>query len=137
MIKFMPQGTSLEVKKEILGEGLGKGLRLACQTKVLAAGTVFIPPGSRPEQVIALEESFVGRDIELKPAVRQLFLQVPEPTLDEPTADGLRLLQVLQQHIGKQPVDLELATLKRLPNVLRDEKGKFPPQFGRTKSCWT
>lgn len=110
-------------EKEVLGDDLDKGFCLACHTKVLESGTVIIPPASRTEQVLVLEESYGRLDLELKPAVRQLLLQIPEPTIAEPSADGQRLLQIVQQHTG-QPVTLNHAILKHLPNILRENKGQ-------------
>ncbi|WP_418791587.1 ASKHA domain-containing protein [Phosphitispora sp. TUW77] len=108
---------------EMLGDDLDKGWRLACHTKVLSAGTVIIPLATRPEQVIVLEESYGNLDITLKPAVRQLFLHVPEPTLDNPRADGERFLQTFKSHT-KKLTNLEHDILMRLPNIIREEKGQ-------------
>jgi uncharacterized 2Fe-2S/4Fe-4S cluster protein (DUF4445 family) len=69
------------------------------------------------KEKIALEA--VGREIEVEPNLRKIFLRVPPPTLSDQRADLSRVLDSLEQEV--QP-PRELAVLKDLPARLRQEE---------------
>ncbi len=47
-------------------------------------------------------------------------LELPQPSLQDNTADAERLLGVLRRRLGVERVDIDLATAAALPALLRD-----------------
>ena len=122
---------------EVLGEStefltrdeIRRGYVLACQVVPRSDLQVEVPAESR----LAGYEG-IGRDSErfrdfahrgaerpptkLAPVVEKYFLELSEPTLDNPTADQERLLEaVSKRHPG--PIQMGLKITRELPRVLR------------------
>lgn len=94
------------------------GWRLACQTAVHNDIIIRIPASSRfadQHQILATSS---GAKIEVAPAIRKVFVEMPIPSLDDETPDLLRL----EQAIGSFKTDIDL--LHKLPTLLRAAKFK-------------
>jgi uncharacterized 2Fe-2S/4Fe-4S cluster protein (DUF4445 family) len=120
-------------------EEIRRGYVLACQTRPLSNVTVEVPPESRLTGYIDIVKDserfrdFVGRDAarppaQLDPLVKKFFLALPEPTLDDPTADQERLLRaVVRKWPG--PVQMGLKVTRELPRLLRS--------FSARRASWS
>lgn len=93
---------------------LDAGWRLACQTLVDSDTVAAVPDSSRfgaAQQI--LTESGSGDDVELMPAVRKVFVELGEPSLEDDAPDLLRL----EREVGRFKTDLDL--LRRLSGMMR------------------
>jgi len=106
-----------------------RGYVLACQVVPHGDLVVEIPPESRLGSYIGIgKDSDRFREFDrpgaerlpwgLDPVAKKLFLELPEPTLDDPTADQERLLEAVAR---KQPGPLQmgLKVARELPRLLR------------------
>ncbi len=99
------------------------GYRLACMTRVLGDVLVYVPEESRGvQQVIRKEAREIA--VELNPAVKAFYAELPTPTLHEPTADFERLLRVLGQSFGLKDLTIDFQALLLLPQRLREADWK-------------
>ncbi|MBW2341418.1 MAG: DUF4445 domain-containing protein, partial [Deltaproteobacteria bacterium] len=62
--------------------------------------------------------------IEWDPAVKYYYVEVAEPTFEEPTADLERIMEELNSKYGLNDLEVDYLTLKRLPTQLREGKWK-------------
>ena len=93
---------------------LAEGWRLACQTSVCQESVLLIPESSIfASQHQILTEAQTEEAAEVLPAVRKVYVELPEPTLAEDAAD----LERLQAALGRLKVDVGL--LRQLPGLLR------------------
>jgi len=111
-----------------------RGYVLACQVVPRSDLVVEVPPESRLTGYEGLSrDSERFRDFahrgpdrpptELAPIVRKFFLALPEPTLDNPTADQERVLEaVSKQHPGSLQMGLKVT--RELPRLLRTRDAK-------------
>jgi len=84
---------------------------------------VFVPEESRGvQQVIRKEAREIA--VELNPAVKAFYAELPPPTLHEPTADLERLLRVLDQSFGLRNLTIDFQALRLLPQQLREADWK-------------
>jgi len=106
-----------------------RGYVLACQVVPRSNVVVEVPPESR---LVGYEG--IGKDserfrdfayrgaerlpAELSPVIGKYHLRLPEPTLDNPTADQERLLEAVSKH-RTGPVQMGLKITRELPRVLR------------------
>ncbi len=111
-----------------------RGYVLACQVVPTTDLVVEIPPESR---LTGYEG--IGRDSErfrdfahrgaerpptqLEPLVEKFFLELPEPTLDDPTADQERLLEAVAKR-RSGPLQMGLKVIRELPQLLRHRTAK-------------
>lgn len=108
------------------------GYVLACQVVPLGDLVVEVPAESRlpaAKEIARDGEQF--RDFahrgaqrppaELCPLVRKHYLLLPEPTLDDPTADQERLLAAIAR-CQQRPLQMGLKIVRELPRVLRNHE---------------
>ena len=128
---------------EVVGEStdflsldeIRRGYVLACQVTPQSDLVVLIPPESRLSGYVGIgKDSERFRDFtrdeaerpldRFDPLVNKFYLELPEPSLDDPTGDQERLLAALaQQH--PSPLQMGLKTCQQLPRILRRlEKGR-------------
>jgi len=113
----------------LTGDEIRRGYVLACQVVPRSDLVVEIPPESRLtgyEGIGKDSERFrdfthtdaARRPTELAPVLEKFFLVLPEPTLDDPSADQERLLQAVSR---KRPGALQMGwkITRELPRVLR------------------
>jgi len=104
-----------EADKNVFNEDqLQNGWRLACQTPIDNESVVYIPESSRlVSQHKIVIESQIEEPAEILPSVRKLYVELPEPTMEDNSADLLRL----EKAIGIFKADLN--QLCNLPKLLR------------------
>jgi uncharacterized 2Fe-2S/4Fe-4S cluster protein (DUF4445 family) len=116
-----------------------RGYVLACQVVPTSDLVVEVPPESRlgAYQDIGVDSQqfrdFADRTAEpptaeLDPVTEKLFLVLPEPSLDDPTADQERLLEAVSKR-RPGPLQMGLKIARELPEVLRRREVR--------RSSWT
>lgn len=98
-----------------------QGRRLACAAKVCGDLLLFVPPESQAhKQVIAKG----ARDhvIDVRPSVRQVYVECEGAQLDDPRGDWERLQQALRQQWGLCGLSIDVFTLRSLQAALREGK---------------
>ncbi len=113
----------IEEEKFINREQREAGYRLGCCANVEGDLLVFVPEESRAGKQVV---SKAARDIHIdwNPAVKYYYVEVAEPTFEEPTADLERILEELNRKYGLKNLDIDYLILKKLPNRLREGKWK-------------
>jgi len=111
-----------------------RGYVLACQVVPTTDLTVEVPPESRLGGYKGIGRDsehfrdFARRDVKLPagklaPVIEKFYLELPEPTLDNPTADQERLLEaVAKQRPGPMQMGLKIA--RELPRLLRHHEAR-------------
>jgi len=104
-----------EADKNVFNEDqLQDGWRLACQTSIHNETVAYIPESSRlVSQHKIVIESQTEEPAEILPSVRKLYVELPEPTMEDNAADLLRL----EEAIGRFKTDLK--QLCNLPKLFR------------------
>jgi uncharacterized 2Fe-2S/4Fe-4S cluster protein (DUF4445 family) len=114
---------------------LKKGFVLACQTKVEDDLQVNVPAKSRagetqiitegtaiaysePEKVVLHKRPYDPAAF-FQPLVSKVYLELPEPTLADNTADIERVTRELRKKIGRDSYEVSLACLQNLAEKLR------------------
>ncbi|MBI4317085.1 MAG: DUF4445 domain-containing protein [Chloroflexi bacterium] len=98
-------------------------VRLACQTRVHGDVLVFVPEASRRTKQIVRK---AARDlaIDLAPAIKKYYVELPKPTLAEPSGDFERLSSGLASTYGLTGLEIDYTCLVALPQRLRDDDWK-------------
>ena len=108
-----------EVEKKILkADEIKKGYRLACCTQIKGDIVVSVPKSSQSAKQIVLEDG-AKRHIQLKPAVKNYFLNLPPATLDDPRDDRRRVLACLEEQYGLKDIDFDHTVLSAVPRTIR------------------
>jgi uncharacterized 2Fe-2S/4Fe-4S cluster protein (DUF4445 family) len=95
-----------------------QGYRLGCCAQVQGDLLVFVPEESRAgKQVVSKAARAIH--IDWDPAVKYYYVEVAEPTFEEPTADLERILDELNHRYGLTGLDIDLLALRNLPSQLR------------------
>jgi len=112
-----------EEKKFINEDQKREGYRLGCCAKVEGDLLIFVPEESRAGKQVV---SKAARDIHIEwdPAVNYYYVELSEPTIQEPTGDLERISEELNRKYGLKNLDIDYLTLKRLSNRLREGKWK-------------
>ena len=98
---------------------LQDGWRLACQTSIRNETVAYIPESSRlVSQHKIVIESQTEEPAEILPSVRKLYIELATPTMEDNSADLLRL----EEAIGSFKADLN--QLRNLPKLLRQNNYK-------------
>ena len=108
-----------EEEKFINNERREKGFRLGCVATVQDDILVFVPEESRAGKQVV---SKAARDIHIEhnPAVRLYYVEVDEPTFEEPTGDFERVCRGLEREYGLNSLSIDIFALRQLPGALRD-----------------
>ena len=110
-------------EEEILGESIKKGYRLACDTVPATDVQVQIPEESLiRRQVILTSRTQYPYPARLRPKVKQYYVEVSPPTIDDVEADRERVLSVLKETFGLRHLSIDPATLGDLPHLLRSSE---------------
>jgi uncharacterized 2Fe-2S/4Fe-4S cluster protein (DUF4445 family) len=125
-------------------EEIDAGFVLACQAEITEDLSVEIPPESRIEG----QQILTDRDAErltktvdtpiypFKPLVRKIFLELPEPTLDDNITDVERISRLLRQRIGWHSYDITLTCLQKVPSTLRGHDWKVTASLVKNKNAY-
>ncbi len=95
-------------------EQAADGYRLACQCKIQNALIVEIPESSLFQAVQKILSSDTGDKLEVDPAVKKRFVEIPEPEHGDSHSDAELLVKALNR--GTPTV----TTLQQLPETLRE-----------------
>ncbi len=111
-----------EEEKFINREQRGAGYRLGCCARVEGDILIFVPEESRAGKQVV---SKAARDIPIEwdPAVNYYYVELSEPTIQEPTGDLERISEELNRKYDLKNLDIDYLTLQNLSNQLR--KGKW------------
>ena len=101
--------------------GSEKGFRLGCVATVQDDILVFVPEESRAGKQVV---SKAARDIyiEHNPAVKLYYVEVDEPTFEDPTGDFERICRGLEREYALTELSIDLFALRQMPVALRDGK---------------
>ncbi|MCX8021793.1 MAG: ASKHA domain-containing protein [Syntrophorhabdaceae bacterium] len=111
-------------KKEIDG-----GFRLACQARIQGDIVIFVPEESRREKQIVRKEAR-HIPIEVKPAVKKYYVELPKANLKDTTGDWERLQEALFKIYGLTNLRIDYQVLLVLQDVIREGDWKI------TVSVW-
>jgi uncharacterized 2Fe-2S/4Fe-4S cluster protein (DUF4445 family) len=122
--------TPLTIKEiEFFNENKLSGRRLACACEVRGDLLINVPEESQArKQIIAKAAS--DRSIEIAPAVRQVYVEVHPPELNDPRGDWERLADAMQAQWDLDGLHIDSKTLPSLQAALRDGN------FAVTVSLW-
>jgi uncharacterized 2Fe-2S/4Fe-4S cluster protein (DUF4445 family) len=132
-------GGKVQADKNAIGffskEELQEGFVLACQTKVEDDLQVNVPAKSRageehiitegtaitysaPEKVVLHRRPYDPASF-FVPLVSKVYLELPEPSLADNTADIERIIRELRKKVGREYYEISLACLQDLAEKLR------------------
>lgn len=96
-----------------------EGRRLACAAKVFGDLSIFVPPESQVhKQVVA--KGAAERVIEVRPAVRQFYVECEAAQLDDRRGDWERLQEALREQWGLHGLTIDPFALRHLQAALRE-----------------
>ncbi|RDC73373.1 DUF4445 domain-containing protein [Rhodovulum sp. 12E13] len=98
--------------------GLRPGRRLGCQATIQGDVVIDIPAESQVHRQV-VRKAATERAIEMAPATRLAFVEVPEPDMHDPAGDLQRLRVALRESWGIERAECPLPVLARLQPVLR------------------
>jgi len=116
-------GWQKEEEEFINAQQRDTGYRLGCCAKVEGDLLIFVPEESRAGKQIV---SKAARDIHIEwnPAVKHYYVEIAEPSFEDPTADLERVVAQLNREYGLKNLDIDISTLRRLPTCLRESRWK-------------
>ncbi|NOZ76109.1 MAG: DUF4445 domain-containing protein [Euryarchaeota archaeon] len=114
--------TEDEMKHLKKGE-IEEGYRLACVSEVHGDLLVFVPEESRGGGQI-VRKAAADLDIKIVPSIRNYYVEMPKPTLDDPEGDLERLLAGLNEQHNLEGLGVDYMVLRGLPDILRQEDWK-------------
>ena len=94
------------------------GYRLACQAHILGDIVVFVPEESRMGKQV-VRKSVEEIIIELKPATKKYYVEMPKATLHDALGDWDRLLKELEKIHGLKNLTIDYQALIGLQEVVR------------------
>ena len=121
---------------KISEEDFGRGLRQACQTRILSDLEVRIPVESELDKEVlarSRERVTAGRKIShqeleslvlgwcFNPALRKHYLEIEPPTIKDNRSDLSRVLLAMKKQNGLESISVDARLLKKLPFVLRQD----------------
>ncbi len=105
------------------------GYRLACVSRVHGDVLVYVPEESRAGKQV-VRKAATERAIDLKPAVKKYYVELPPATLEDPQADWERLQAELQSSFGLGSLSIDYRALLSLQTAIRQG------DFKVTVSVW-
>ncbi|MBI4302712.1 MAG: DUF4445 domain-containing protein, partial [Chloroflexi bacterium] len=115
-------------------EEYARGLRQACQSRVLTDLTVYVPVESRLETSVLARErkglaaaqrfEALATGWRFSPPLSKYYVELPLPTLADNVSDLSRLLRSLKQQYKLRNLTVDFEVVKKLPKLLRDSDWK-------------
>ncbi len=93
--------------------------RLACSTEILDDVVIDVPADSQVHKQVVRKRIEV-HEIEVDPAVRIYFVEVPQPSMHDPAGDLRRLREALEFEWSLSDLDFPASLLPSLQQCLRD-----------------
>ena len=120
---------------KVSDEEFKRGVRQACQSRVITDLSVHIPVESRLETGVLTRE---GKELAIgvppaevlatgwrfSPPLSKFFVELSPPTLADNVSDLSRLLRGLKQRYKLSNMTVDFDVLKKLPQILRDSNWK-------------
>ena len=113
-ITLNPPEPSEADRRHLSADELGRGFRLACQTRVTEEMRVSVPLTTRFFDQRILTDGR-GTRVPLHPTVSKIHLKLQEPTIEDQRADADRL----RAAIVEKPVEPSLQVLRDIPVMMR------------------
>ncbi len=111
-----------------------QGYALACSTYVISDMTVRLPHDARTVDRQAIERAMLTSadpreltgDVSINPASRRVYLELPEPSLEDNISDVDRLLRALTRYLDldTEQIFLSLPLIKNVYSALRSSQWK-------------
>ncbi|MFC2052652.1 2Fe-2S iron-sulfur cluster-binding protein, partial [Chloroflexota bacterium] len=110
---------------KVSDEEFKQGIRQACQSRVIADLTVYVPVESRLEKAVLSRESKITSGAlatgwRFNPPLAKCFVELPAPTLEDNISDLSRLLRGLKKQYKLRNMTVDFDVVKKLPKTLRD-----------------
>jgi uncharacterized 2Fe-2S/4Fe-4S cluster protein (DUF4445 family) len=105
-------------RKHLKESEISSNYRLACASKINGDVLVFIPEESRGGGQIVRKAAGEVK-IELDPAIRKYYVELPAPSLHDPEGDLERLLTELERTHNLRGLEIDYLAVKELPLALR------------------
>ncbi|MEJ2020065.1 MAG: drug:proton antiporter, partial [Maritimibacter sp.] len=102
--------------------GLKAGRRLGCQTEIFGDVVIDVPPESQVHKQVVRKRA-EARAIDLDPAIKLHYAEIPQPDMHHPSGDLERLLEVLKAEMGLESLRFDFHLMPQLQKILR--KGKW------------
>jgi len=119
-------------RERLSPDELAGGFRLACETRPLGDLSVSIPDESAPvTQVVAVGTT--SRPVGLDPAVKDYYVELAPPVLENPAADSDRLKDGLKDKYGLPGLSISFPVLQDISSTLRDSAWKVTASVRRGK----
>lgn len=116
-------------------EEIEEGYVLACQTKIYDNLEVLIPPETRMEGAkILTGEAIKIAETEINPIVKKIFLDMPQPTIEDNVSDLTRISRGLRKKTGWHGYDISLNCLRKLNVILRESGFRITASVGKHKN---
>ncbi len=114
---------------KISGEEFQRGVRQACQSRVLSDLTVYIPVESRLEKaVLSREHKRVSKVLatgwRFTPPLNKYYVELPPPSKEDNASDLSRLLRGLKQTYHLSNLSIDFQVVRKLAKTLREGKWK-------------
>ncbi len=101
---------------------LADGERFSCQARVEGDVLVYLPEESRVGRPVVLKAAR-ERSVDISPAIRKYYVELPPPTLDSQAGDWERLGAELEQRFGLRETCIDVTVLQGLATTVRADKG--------------
>ena len=137
-VKYLSGELESEKTRHISDEEYADGWRLACLSKVTGDVEILVPDiasayksrmkvadlSSRQEVAIFdnAREEVAASGIAFQNIFSVMELSMDRPTLQDTMPDNERLIRAIQEHIEDKKVKLTYQVLRKLPDVLREQK---------------
>jgi len=95
-----------------------EGYRLACQAHIHGDVVVFIPEESRARKQV-VRKAATERAVELKPAVKEYYVEMSPANLEDPQGDWERLKAELKKQFGLDNLVIDYQALLNLQRTIR------------------
>jgi uncharacterized 2Fe-2S/4Fe-4S cluster protein (DUF4445 family) len=106
-------------REHLTAEEINRGYRLACMSSINGDSLVFIPSESRLS-VRRMQIHGMEQPVKLEPNVKKINLVLEKPTVQNPVADDVNILDRLEKVSDLQKLEFEYELLRTLPDALRE-----------------
>ena len=127
------------ISEKLTAEDIANGYRLACQAFVTEDVVVRVPVESEvdagvlnrqatPRRTARIEEIDFAQLMEnglFVPPVEKKYLELPAPTVQDNLPDVTRLVSYLKLEHDEHRLDVDLAVIRKIPQVLRENDFKI------------
>lgn len=114
----LPPLTETETKC-LTSHEIEQGIRLACQIKIQSDLTIRIPESSRTgKQRLQIEG--IRTPVDLEPAIKKYYLQLPKPSIDDPRSDSDRILDQIKLQYHLSDLSIKIPLLNSLGLLVRE-----------------